>query len=146
MANRTYTQFQYTHEKYKVHLEVVFDGNTTSNPLLKAWNPATASYATAGTGGYRGVKSVERTAQGTFKLHLQDRFHRLLGMDFTAYAIDESTAPLISDVYIKAQAVNDASDPSITIVMFGYGANTAIDPAANDRFYINLYFSNSATL
>jgi hypothetical protein len=147
MAGRQLCQFAYSHEKYKIDLEIIFDGNTTSNPILKQWNPGTNAYVT-NTVGYRGVKSITRTGVGVYRINLQDRYQRILGYSYGQYIIDETNAPATSDCYIKAQAVNTSSTtaPSFTIVTYGTTMATPVELDANTRVFLNVSLSNSSAL
>lgn len=146
MSNRYNPTTTYSFEKKKVTLEIVFDGNTTSNPILKQWDPVKMAYVTPTSTGYRGVTSVTRSGVGIYVVNLQDRYMRLLGGHLLAYAIDETTAPAAAHCYVKAQAVNSATAPSVTIVTYNATAATPVELDANTRCYLTLHFSNSAAL
>jgi hypothetical protein len=146
MSNRYTNPWQHTFERQKIELEIVFDGNTTSNPILKAWNPTTHAYVTAGASGYRGVKSVTRTGVGIYRIDLQDRYQRLLSFNFACYAIDETNAPVTGDAYVKIQTFNAATAPSLSIVTYGNAIATPVELDVNTRCYVNVSFSNSTAL
>lgn len=88
MANRSFSQYQYSMVKGRVTLFARVTIGATGAPTLTKWNPGTGTFTaapTTGSGPYaigcEGVKSITRISTGVYNLLLQDTYQRLLEFD-----------------------------------------------------------------
>lgn len=138
MANRTFTQFRGHLEKAPVSIFIALDGAGAANPVL-----LNGSLTTAGTGGYKGVKSVTRNGVGDYTITLQDTYQKVLSAKFCVFS-RTAAAPAISNAYIKSAATTTAGGGTVTIVTFGATMATPVEMGATvDRLLIELVLSNS---
>ena len=144
MANRHYEQFQNSLEKKLVNIFINFDGNSTSTPILKSWNPVTAALVTAPSTGYRGVTSITRNGTGDFTFKFQDNYVRLLDVSLNPLAIDGSTTPLAVGFWIKAINPTAAGGATVRVITYLATPGTPVDPGTNDRWYGQFTWSDSA--
>lgn len=149
MANRTFTQFSYGFEKFPVTLYATVDFNASSAPVLKSWtipgSGAAGSYATAGATGYKGVKSIVRTAQGKYTVTLSDPYIRIIDFQYAFKAIDGITSPLALNIFVMTEAVASAT-PTIVLGATGSAGSTSLtDLGANDRVLFTFILSNSTS-
>lgn len=141
MADRTFTPFNYSLEKYPVVLFAQVSFGSSGAPTLEKWDLTSAALATAASTGFKGIKSVSRTSQGLFVFTLQDPYQRLLFAEAVFYvASGQPAAPVLS---LRATtAVNSASAPTITVNTLN-GSLAATDPASGELGYFRFTVSNS---
>ncbi len=150
MASRNFTQFAYSLEKAPVTLYAVVDFNDASAPTLRQWNtPAqggAGNYtAASATLGYKGIKTVARTAQGKYTFTLQDNYVRLLDVSVTFKAIDGVTSPKAGDFFVMTEQVVSQTAPSLVIAFTNTpNSTTLVDLGANDRVIFTFVLSNSS--
>ena len=145
MASRMYTQFSYSLEKYPVTIWAVVSFGTTGAPTLNSWNssqflPASAALATAGATGYRGVRSVARSSQGTFLFTFQDAYVRLLGADVLFYV--SAGNPAAPGLSCSINAITTVATPTLTVRTLQ--TVTPTDPASGEIGYFTFTFSNAS--
>jgi len=143
MANRTWTQFQGSLEKAVTSVFCTVTGTGASLPTLNGWNGS--ALTTAGTGGYKGVKSLTRNGQGDITFTFTDNYTRLLDLSANALAIDGSTTPLAVAYWIKAINTTATTGATVRIIFYLATPGTAIDMGTNDRWFFQFVFSNSSS-
>lgn len=150
MASRNFTQFSYSLEKAVVSIFAVVDFNDASAPSLKQWNTlaqgGAGNYSTASaTFGYKGVKSIARSAQGKYLITLTDNYTRLIDINASFKAIDGVTSPKAQDMFVMAEAVVSQTTPTITLGFTNTpNSATLVDLGANDRVFFTIILSNSS--
>lgn len=149
MANRNLTQFAYGFEKMPVQLDAYITIGSTGAATLKYWVPAAGgggAYASAPTGGYRGIASIARNTTGDYTITLQDTYQRLLGWDvkFQAATTGTAVAPIVS---LCTTTTNVATSTGGTVRFKTQSATgTAADPASGEIMYVSLRLSNSSAV
>lgn len=141
MANRMWTQFRYSLEKAPVDVFITLTGAGASAPTLNSWTGT--AVATAGSGGYKGVKSVTRNGVGDYTITFQDTYNRLLGFDFVPLSIDGATASAAANCWIKAVSPTATGGATVRFVTYGATPGTPVEATTNDRLYICATWSNS---
>jgi hypothetical protein len=128
MANRMFSEFQYSLEKAVVHLY----GDVTF---------AAAGAPTLVTGKNKGIKTIVRNSAGDYTITLQDPYQRLLNMDLVFI---KATAPSAPAAFISALAVSTVAAPTIRVVF--NAAGTATDPASGEEVLLSFELSNSVAV
>lgn len=152
MANRNFTNQQYSLVKGRVSLWARVSIGATGAPTLSKWNPATRTYTSApttGTGPYaigcEGIKSIARNDVGVYTITLQNTYQRLLALKAT---FSNSTGlPTILSVGIWS-AATDVTVASAPVVKFSTlsSTGTAADPASGDIMQLEFELQNSAVI
>ena len=143
MANRQFTQFQYSLEKAVTSIFCTLTGTGASVPTLNGWSGS--ALTTAGTGGYKGVKSLTRNGQGDITFTFTDNYVRLLDVSANALAIDGSTTPLAVAYWLKAINATATTGATVRIIFYLATPGTAIDLGTNDRWFLQFTWSNSSS-
>jgi len=93
----------------------------------------------SGTGNIsgNGLLSVEKSAEGRYKVHLKDTWYALAG----APVISFLAAVQDSSPYVAAEDVDSATDPYITIGFHAAGSDADINSA---KVLMTLFLKNSA--
>lgn len=145
MANRAFQQFSYRLEKgiCVVHLHAAI--GATGAPTLQSWAPNTRTYATAGTAGFGGVKSITRTGTGLYSIVLQDTYQRLLGVS-AMFSLAGGTSNIVQVANnTTLTAVNTISAPTVAIACMSSTATVA-DPDNGCQMDLEIYLQNSSAL
>jgi hypothetical protein len=142
MANRNYQQRFYSHEKYPVRIFCNLLGTGATAPTLQKWTGT--ALATAGTGGYRGVKSIARNGTGDYTITFQDNFQRLLDFNCKVVAVDGSTTPLVTTAWIKAVTPGASGGATVRLLFYLYNPATPADANTNEEIYLSFDWSNSS--
>ena len=146
MAGRHYNQFRFGLEKMPVDIRATFYGaGNGANIVFKSFNPAGTIGAIA-TGGFRGIKSVARTGDGDYTITFQDNYQRFLGMTACVTSLDNSTAPVANAFYIVTVDPAAAGGATIKFRTYLGTIGSLVAPAANDRWDINVVWSNSGAM
>lgn len=145
MADRFFQQFQYRLEKGVVTLHAHVAIGASGAPTLQAWNPATAAYTTAGTGGFSGIKSIARTSAGLYTVTLQNSYQRLLGVE-AIFALAGGLS-VVADVGVNTTTTNvrSATAPTVGIACMTATA-TAGDPDSGCQMDLEITLTNSSAL
>lgn len=92
MASHDFEKFRYSPDKAITELWAVVAFGATGAPTLEAMqvaNPITqggaATYAAAGSSGFRGVTSITRTSTGLYVATLDRNYTRILGLMIESY-------------------------------------------------------------
>lgn len=144
MANRQFQQFEGALAKGVVTLYGRVSVAGSGAVTFQAWNPATRAYATAGSSGYGGIKSVARTATGAWTVTLQDSYQRLLGASFIC-SNSTGAATVVAMAVDSDCNVNSNTAPTVFLV-FSSATATAADPASGDKIDLTLVLQNSSAL
>lgn len=152
MANRNFTQFQFSLVKGVVQLWARVTVAGGGAVTLTKWNPASRSYTaapTTGTGPYaigcEGIKSITRNSAGVYSFVLQDTYQRLLNVCCTASnATGLPTTPMIG-LWSTATDVTSATAPTIKLTMLSASA-TAADPASGDVLNFIFVLQNASVI
>jgi hypothetical protein len=142
MANRNYTEYRRSHEKYPVDIFVNLLGTGAAAPTLQKWTGT--ALAAAPTGGYRGAKSITRSGTGDYILTLQDNFNRLLALSCFVVAVDGSTTPVASKCWGKVVTPAASGGTTIRLVFYLATPATPADLTSNDEVYLQITLSNSS--
>lgn len=90
-----------------------------------------------------GIKSVVKNSTGDYTITLQDTYNSLLNI---THVYDETgnsgTAPAAPGMFVKANAVTNATTPTIEIVT--NSAGTATNPASGEILLLEIILSNSS--
>ncbi len=141
MANRNYTEYRRSHEKYPVDIFVNLLGTGAAAPTLQKWTGS--ALATAGSGGYRGAKSITRSGTGDYILTLQDKFNRLLALNCFVVAVDGSTTPVATKCWGKVITPGASGGMTIRLVFYQSAPGTPADLTSNEEVYLQITVSNS---
>jgi hypothetical protein len=143
MANRMFTQFEYSLEKAVVSIYCTVTGaGSPNNLVLNSWSGS--AYATAGTGGYKGVKSITRNADGDYTFVFQDNYNRLIDFGGQALALDGSTTPLAVATWLKAVSPSATGGATVRVIFYLATPGTPVAPGTNDRWLLYFGWSNSS--
>jgi hypothetical protein len=125
MAARNFENQRYSLEKKVVDLFASVTFGASGAPTLNASKS-------------KGVKSISRTSAGLYVITLQDQYNQLLTVRCTNVS---SSAPAAPSMYVKAEAVNNAT-PTLTVVM--NSAGTATDPGSGEEARLHIVLKNSS--
>lgn len=150
MAERDFTQFQYSLEKGLVELVARVSVGAAGAVTLKKWNPSTRTYsaaATTGVGSYavgsQGIRSVARTGTGAWTITLQDKYQRLVSI--RAMTTAASGVATVGGLGIDSTSDVTATTPVIKVVLYST-PGTPADPASGDEVDLVIRLQNSAAL
>lgn len=145
MAGRQFNQFSYSLEKYPVSIYATVDGNGVTSAILQQVSPAGA-FSAAGTGGFRGVKSVVRNGVGDWTITLQDNYQRLLTCQGSCVSKNGS-APVTYNFYVKASNMAAAGGATINVILYGAAIGTPVEASATiDRWNFEILVSNTTAM
>jgi archaellum component FlaG (FlaF/FlaG flagellin family) len=145
MAGRHFNQFSYSLEKMPVSINAVVDGNGVTSAILQQISPSGA-YSAAGTGGFRGVKSVTRNGVGDWTIKLQDNYQRLIACQGQCTS-KTAAAPVTYNFYVKASDMAAAGGATINVILYGAAIGTPVEASATvDRWLFEILVSNSTAM
>lgn len=133
MANRMWTEFQYSLEKRVVNLFASVAVGATGAPTLNAASS-------------KGIKSVVRNSAGNYTINLSDTYQRLLFMD--SAVVLGSGAPSSGttlQMIIRADNSNNQTTPNVQ-VEFLNSSGTAVDLASGATLLLAPQLSNSTAI
>lgn len=145
MANRQLQNNRGTLEKGLVDIFCTVSIGATGAPTLKSWTPLTRTYATAGSSGARGVKSISRTAGGSYSIVLQDSYQRLLEWNVVSQLSGGLVVNMTAGNDTAITNVNSSTAPTVGLVL-NDSTGHAADPANGEQLMIHLVLQNSSAL
>ncbi len=150
MSNRYWDQFQFTMERRVINLYAQVSFGASGAPTLGSWQIASRSYTAAPTTGSspaqvgaRGVKTIVRTAPGTYTITLQDNYFRFLGCSPSFQNSGAAAAPLTITPSPDAN-LSTAGGGSFQLIFLNT-AGTATDPANGEKVILNIQLQDSST-
>lgn len=144
MANRNFSPLSGTLEKQVITLYATVAIGGTGAPTLRSVTADGKTLANAGTGGFRGIKSIARNSAGQYKVVLQDTYYRLLAC-WVGFQVDAAPAAPTTHTMSTGTDVTSASSPQIT-VQCRSSAGAATDPASGEVMVLEIELANSGAL
>lgn len=141
MSDRLYNQFgAWRLERGVVVVHAHVSIGATGAVTFQAWNPNNRTYSTAGSSGWGGVKSVTRTGTGLYTFVLNDKFQRLLAINWMEN-VAGGTANIVS--VQNNTTTTDATTGTIAICTMSSTA-TAADPDSGCTMDFEFVLQNSS--
>ena len=126
MANRRFYQFRLSLEPQIVDL------------FLHATFGA-AGAVTMDASQSRGIRSIVKAGAGTYEIHLQDTYSRLLMVNKIAIS---GAAAAASEVRVYNDDVTSSTDPKVVVVFSAAGVDT--NPASGEQVRMQISVKNSS--
>lgn len=152
MANRAFANQQFSMVKGRVTLWARITIGATGACTLTKFNPVDATFSSApttGTGPYaigcEGIKSISRSAAGTYVLVLQDRYRRLLDMGLTVANSTGAPTAFGLGLWTTGTDVTSTTSPQVKFSTLS-STGTVADPAASDVLNIRLELQNASVI
>jgi hypothetical protein len=131
MANRFFSQFQYSLEKKVVNLFGQVAIGATGAPTISAANS-------------KGITSIARNSAGKYTITLQDSYNRFLGLAVTLKL--SSGAPATSSSVVPVVRSEDVGGAKTVVVEFVDNAGAAIELTNGVTLLLHVKLSNSSAI
>ncbi len=152
MANRAFANQAFTSIKGRVTLWARVTIGATGAPTLTKFNPVDATFSSApttGSGPYaigaEAIKSISRSATGTYVVVLQDRYRRLLSLGLTVANATGAPTAFGCGLWTTGTDVTSATSPQVKFSTLS-STGTVADPASGDVLNLCFELQNSSVI
>ncbi len=152
MASRAFANQQFSMVKGRVTLWARITIGATGAPTLTKFNPVDATFSaapTTGSGPYaigcEGIKSISRSAAGTYVVVLQDRYRRLLSLGLTTANATGAPTAFGLGLWTTGTDVTSSSSPQVKFSTLS-STGTVADPASGDVINLQFELQNASVI
>ena len=145
MADRNWTLPSGSLDKGLVWVFAVVNVGAAGATTLQQWNPGSRTYSAAPAAGFRGVKSVTRTATGLWTVLLQNPYQRVMQVAITPQLAGGLAVCTDVAVNLTGTNVNSNTAPTLNLALLS-ATVTAADPASGEQILLAMSFQNSTAL
>ena len=142
MSGRNLSPYAGSLDKGLMRITCAVKQTAATTIAFQQWNPGTRTYSAAPASGFRGVKSVTRTATGLWTIVLQQPTQRLTGITLMPSLAGGLGACIIACNNTTITNENSTSSPQVGVALLSSTA-TAADPASGELIVLTLEFQDS---